>query len=146
MKNTTITTTNTNTDMKEAVIMTTTKMTKKDYFKMLLNIVEKSNTENKTDLVTFVNHEIELLNNKKSSSNNSKKEQERKAEQANIQTIILNVLENEKNGLTATEIQRANTELANYSLPKITAMIKKLVDSGSIIRTVEKKKAIFRIA
>lgn len=149
MKNTTNTITSTDTNLKEVVIMTNTsikKITKKDYFKMLLNVVEKSDTENKTDLTNFINHELELLNNKKTSSSNSQKEQERKAEQEKIQTIILNILKNEKNGLTATEIQRTNKELTGYSLPKITAMIKKLVDAGSVIRTVEKKKAIFRIA
>ena len=43
---------------------TSKKMTKKDYFFMLL---ELSDVQDNEDLVNFINHEIELLNKKNSS-------------------------------------------------------------------------------
>ena len=41
-----------------------TKLTKKDYFKMVASVIENSNVENKTELQSFISHEIELLEKK----------------------------------------------------------------------------------
>ena len=41
-----------------------TKLTKKDYFKMVAGIIENSNIGNKAELQDFISHEIELLEKK----------------------------------------------------------------------------------
>jgi tRNA uridine 5-carbamoylmethylation protein Kti12 len=118
-------------------------MTKRDCFNLLAELVTISKSEKQAELLEFISHELELLD-KKSSSN--RLNVAKINEQSKIQKNILEVLKQAENGLTATEIQRTNDELNIYSLPKISAMLKKLIQDGSVIRTVEKKKAIFRMA
>lgn len=47
---------------------------------------------------------------------------------------------------TASEILHANDELAGLSTPKITSLLKVLVDDGIVERVVNPKRAIFRLS
>lgn len=42
-------------------------------------------------------------------------------------------------------MQKSNAELAEYSNQKISAIIRKLVESAQVIKTVEKKKSYFSV-
>ena len=44
-----------------------------------------------------------------------------------------------------TDLQSANETLANLSNQKISALLKKLVDSNKVAKTIEKKIAFFSI-
>ena len=91
------------------------------------------------DLVDFINHEIELLDKK-----SGKKAVKVTEEQVAIQGAILVALEElgkaQVKDLIKTEV------LKDVSSQRVSAMLKKLVESGEVIRTEEKKVAFFSIA
>lgn len=115
------------------------KMTKKDYFNQLLAIKEVSANE---DLVGFINHEIELLAKKSGKSGQTKTQKENEV----ILKTIVECLATDRTPMTITELQGAYTELANFSNQKLSALMKKLVDNGTVTKTIDKKKSYFVLA
>lgn len=79
----------------------------------------------------------------------SKADKEKSAEHKAIADEIILVLSTEENvttGMTVSEMQKASEELAKFSNQKISAILRKMVDNGTIIKTVDKKKSYFSIA
>ena len=116
------------------------KMTKKDYFTMLLNVKEvKANA----DLVKFVEHELELLEKK---SGSKKQTETQKANEKLMKEVVMALSTCEK-AVTVSELMKNEMfKDTDYSNQKLSSMLKKLVDNGTVIRTVEKKKAYFSLA
>ena len=113
------------------------KITKKERFMELKEIVS-----DRTDLVEFLNHEIELLNKKASVKTPSKTQ----IENENIKNVIINVLANGNKPMTITEIQENDSTLATLSNQKVSALITQLVKDNKVVRTVDKKRAYFTIS
>lgn len=61
-----------------------------------------------------------------------------------IKNVILETLGN--SSLTITEMQKINGELAELSNQKISALLKQMVESGSVVREEIKRKAHFKRA
>ena len=61
-----------------------------------------------------------------------------------IKSAILETL-GEKS-MTVSEIQKANSELAEFQNQKISALLKQLMESGSVVREEIKRKAYFKKA
>lgn len=79
----------------------------------------------------------------------SKADKEKSAEHKAIADEIILVLSTEENvttGMTVSEMQKASDKLAEYSNQKISAILRKMVDSGAVVKTVDKKKSYFSIA
>ena len=112
------------------------KMTKKEMFEMIKGVCA-----NDTRIVEFCDHEIELLTRKASKSTMTKTQKENEG----IMEIIVNALKNLDKAVTITELQGVCAELADYSNQKISALLKKLVDSNQVVKTVDKKKSYFSI-
>ena len=119
------------------------KMTKKDYFTMLLNVKEvKANA----DLVKFVEHELELLEKK----SGSKKQTETQKANVELMEEVKSVLATCEKAVTVSELMKVhefilpNGEVASNQ--KLSAMLKKMADNKTVVRTVEKKKAYFSLA
>ena len=112
------------------------KLTKRDYFSQLKEIVEGN-----VELTNFINHEIELLDKKSNSKTPSK------AQLANesIKENIVKVLNTIGKPATITDIQNANSELAQMSNQKISALLTQLIKAEIVVRTVDKKKAYFSV-
>ena len=55
-----------------------TKMTKKDWFAMVIAVVENAEVENRAEMLEFLNHEVDLLAKKSSKSGETKKQKENK--------------------------------------------------------------------
>lgn len=111
-------------------------MTKKEMFGEILKRVSDN-----TEMVEFLNHEIELLERKASKSTQTKTQKENEG----IKEIILNTLTEISKPVTITELQNANTELAEFSNQKISALLKQLVDSKVIDKMIDKKKSFFSV-
>ena len=115
------------------------KITKKEMFAMVVEVVECSNVENKMEMIDFLNHEVELLNKKKSTPNKNQKENE----------ILMNQLEDAlaefTEPITISDFMKTSThEVATLSNQKLSALLKKLVeDKGTVEKVVEKKRAYF---
>lgn len=119
--------------------MTEKKMTKKEMFKEIANVATEIG---RTDIVDFCNHEVELLESKKSSKTETKTQKENVV----IMETIVATLNEIGKPARITEIQSANETLANLSNQKMSALLKKLVDSKVVNKTIEKKIAFFSIA
>ena len=118
------------------------KMTKKEMFTLIATL----NASNQA-IVDFCNHEIELLDNKK--SNGNKKANEKMAKEVEI---VYNALVSVGRAVTASELiaETDLSALANesgvVSTQKVSALLKKLVDSGRIVKFTDKKKTYFKVA
>lgn len=114
------------------------KMTKREMFEMIKGVCA-----NDTKIVDFCEHEIELLNRKSSKSTQTKTQ----IENENIKGAIVNALTEIAKPVTITEMQELNTEMANYSNQKLSALLKQLVENDKkVVKTVDKKKSYFTVA
>ena len=120
-----------------------TKLTKKDYFKMVASVIENSNVENKAELQGFISHEIELLE-KKAQSRGTDNTKTR--ENNEIVEKIYKALADINRAVTITELQAEIPEFGEYTNQKISALMKKLVDSNRVVKMVDKKKSYFKVA
>ena len=117
------------------------KMTKREKFELLLTIGEVA--EN-TMLVEFINHELELLDKKNASSKDGiRKPTKTQQENEVLQDLILQSMEDEKL-YTISDLQAEISELAELSNQKVSALLKKLVDTKKVIKTLEKRKTFFQ--
>lgn len=118
------------------------KMTKKEMFTLIATL-NASNTE----IVEFCNHEIELLDRKKSNGNAKANEK-----MDNQVSLVYNALVGLNRAVTASELiaETDLTDLANesgvVSTQKVSALLKKLVDSGKVSKHTDKKKTYFSVA
>ena len=91
------------------------------------------------EIVKFCNHEIELLNRKSSKSTQSKTQ----IENEKIKVEIVNALQRIAKPVTITEMQELDNEMSNYSNQKLSALLKQLVESHQVVKTIDKKKSYF---
>ena len=114
------------------------KITKREVIGMMMN--EEVVKANPT-YVAYLENELALLN-KKASNKKATKTQE---ENVGIKATILEVLATIGRG-TVTDIQNGNAELSALSNQKVSALVRQLVESKEVVKTVDKKKSIFSLA
>ena len=112
------------------------KKTKREFFGEIREIVKEN-----TELVAFIDHELELLD-KKTSAKSTKVN----TEQVELMRKIVNALNKIGRSVTISELQKENAEMAEYSNQKLSAMLKKLVDNKQVTKMVDKKKSYFMVA
>lgn len=102
---------------------------------------------NDSELVAYCEHEIELLDNKKASG--SKKVNETAIANENL---VYNALASMDKPVTPTDLI-LNTDLSALknekgvvTTQKVSACLTKLVESGRVVRTVDKKSKLYSIA
>ena len=119
--------------------MANKKMTKKDYFNVLLNLPE---VQAHPELLEFIAHELELLDRKNSAD---KKPTAQQTANEGIKTAIIAGMA--PNRLyTVTEIQKEIPECADLSNQRVSALLRQLKDDKVITRTEDKRKAYFSLA
>ena len=118
-----------------------TKVTKRERFSQLMEIVKASKVENSAELVAFIEHEVELLNKKNSRSGKPTKTQ---VENETIKAQIVSVLERVGKPMTVTQLL-AESEFASLSNQKVSALLTQLRKSGEVVRTIEKKVAFYSL-
>ena len=118
------------------------KMTKKDWFETIRAFLEESDFEPKEEALNFLSHEIELLNKKSSSGKKTKNQKENEE----IKKLILVALELFGKPVTVTTMIRENSEMNKLSPQKLSALLKQLVESEEVVKTVEKRVPYFSLA
>nr|DAR68002.1 MAG TPA: protein of unknown function (DUF4364) [Caudoviricetes sp.] len=118
------------------------KMTKKDWFETIRAFLEESDFEPKEEALNFLSHEIELLNKKSSSGKKTKNQKENEE----IKKLILVALELFGKPVTVTTMIKENSEMNKLSPQKLSALLKQLVESEEVVRTVEKRVPYFSLA
>ena len=135
--------------------MTNTKMTQVSALKLAIEVITNVMNGVDTDLasselseaVVKLSGMAEKLAEKRSTP--SKADKEKSAEQKAIADEIILVLstgETVTNGMTISEMQKASDKLAEYTNQKISAILRKMIDSGTIVKTIDKKKSYFSLA
>ena len=115
----------------------TTKLTKKDKFEMLAKLPA---VQSDPVLSEFIAHEMELLSKKNSAE---KKPTAQQVANVGIQTAILNGMEVGK-AYTITDLIKSVSECADLTNQRVSALVRQMVDGGSVERFEEKRKAYFR--
>ena len=113
------------------------KITKREVIGMMMN--EEVVKANPT-YVAYLENELALLN-KKAQNKKATKTQE---QNVGIKATILKVLATIGSG-TVTDIQNGNEELSALSNQKVSALVRQLVESGEVVKTIDKKKSIFSL-
>ena len=114
------------------------KITKREVIGMMMK--EEVVKANPT-YVAYLENELALLD-KKAQNKKATKTQE---QNVGIKTTILEVLGTIGSG-TVTDIQNGNEELSALSNQKVSALVRQLVESGEVVKTIDKKKSIFSLA
>lgn len=120
-------------------------MTKRENFMELANIVKglEMDIEKQTGLLDFITHELELLDRRKSGESKTKTQKEAEVLAEKVAESLAEI----GSPITVTDFLKTTTceELQGLSAPKITSLLKKLIEEGRVTRTVEKKRAFFSI-
>lgn len=116
------------------------KATKKEMFGELIRLAQENE---RTDLVEFCEHEIELLNKKASASGQTKTQ----AENEKIKVIIAEELTRIARAVTISELIKESESLGQYSNQKLSALLKQMVENDkTVTKIIDKKKSLFTIA
>lgn len=114
-------------------------MTKREMFVAIANVAEVAANE---EMVAFINHEIELLDNRKTSKKGLTKTQK---ENEGVKAVIAEVLADAGEKMTVTELI-TDDRLNGYTNQKISALLRQMVEAGKVVKTIEGKKAFFGVA
>lgn len=106
------------------------KVTKRDYYEMLKNIVVEANVEGATELVEFIDKQIELIDSKaeKAKARNA----EKKANGDELREVVQSVLTEEFQTIDAIVAQIEGEEITKA---KVTARLTALVNNGIAEKT-----------
>ena len=122
----------------------TKKMTKRDYFNLLLDIPAVAEND---ELVDFVNHEIELLTRKNSAERKpSKKQIEQKNHDEELRSIIVESMEVDRL-YSADEIAKSFPALVaeDITAPKVSYLMRDLVTTNKVTKETDKRKVYYKI-
>ena len=106
------------------------KITKRDYYEMLKEIVLNANVEGATELVEFIDKQVSLIDSKaeKAKARNA----EKKANRDELREVVQNVLTDEFQTIDAIVSQIEGEEITKA---KITARLTSLVKNGIAEKT-----------
>lgn len=110
------------------------KLTKIDMFTLILK--ELSDPAQ----IAFIEHEIELLENKKMVS---RKPTQTQKDNEILKLDIVKFLQTSGKSFTITELQKNVSSIENLSNQRVSALLTQLVNSGTVSKTYEKRKAYF---
>lgn len=119
----------------------TNKMTKKDSFSAIIEIL--AGMDNTSELVTFCEHEIELLTKKYSGE---KKPTKTQIENETYKADILTFLASADAPVTIQDIQKGVESVSEFSTSKMSALLTQLISTGKVVKEYDRKKAHYSLA
>lgn len=119
--------------------MANTKLTKKDKFEMVLEMVKGNKM-----LEDFIKHELELLDKKASGSDKAKAKKD--AENEKLKADLLVALKEYGKPVTVTEFHdKSPATVATLSVSKLTSLLTALKADGKVVRTEIKKRPFYSV-
>lgn len=118
------------------------KITKRERFEMIKEIVLNACIENEAEMIEFIDNEINLLNKKRASGAKTATQKENEVLVERLYEVLAEI----GRPVTVSELQKENDEFGAMSNQKVSALMKKLTDAGKVNKTVDKKKSYFSIA
>lgn len=116
--------------------MADVKMTRVEMFNAIKEIPQVADNQ---EMVDFIDKQIAQLAKRKSAE--SKTQKENKA----LMEVVVDAMAVLNKPATATQIMKSDAYLSELSLPKVSALLKKLIEDGRVERTIEKKIALFSL-
>lgn len=116
--------------------MADVKMTRVEMFNAIKAIPQVADNQ---EMVDFIDKQIAQLAKRKSVE--SKTQKENKA----LMEVVVDAMKVLDKPATATQIMKSDAYLSELSLPKVSALLKKLIENGRVERTIEKKIALFSL-
>lgn len=116
--------------------MADVKMTRVEMFNAIKAIPQVADNQ---EMVDFIDKQIAQLAKRKSAE--SKTQKENKA----LMEVVVDAMTVLDKPATATQIMKSDAYLSELSLPKVSALLKKLIEDGRVERTIEKKIALFSL-
>lgn len=116
--------------------MADVKMTRVEMFNAIKAIPQVADNQ---EMVDFIDKQIAQLAKRKSVESKTQKENKALMEVVVDAMVLLN------KPATATQIMKSDAYLSELSLPKVSALLKKLIEDGRVERTIEKKIALFSL-
>lgn len=116
--------------------MADVKMTRVEMFEAIKAIPQVADNQ---EMVDFIDKQIAQLAKRKSAE--SKTQKENKA----LMEVVVDAMAVLNKPATATQIMKSDAYLSELSLPKVSALLKKLIEDGRVERTIEKKIALFSL-
>lgn len=114
------------------------KITKREVLNAMLQVEA---IQANPDFVSYIKNELQLLSKKSENRKSASSDKEN----VRLTEIIMQVLETSLAGMSASEIIRADEELFTLSTPKMTSLLKVLIEQGKVERIeVNKKKVVFK--
>ena len=118
--------------------------TRKEMFTSVSDFLAEHDAD--TNLIDFINHQIELLDNKKESKKQSKEQEEN----ATYSNAIYEQMAFERK-YSAAELMKELPAVSDWnanhetelSVQKLASLLKPLVDGGKVIKTTEKRRVFY---
>lgn len=121
--------------------MANKKMTKKENFMALADLIQGIEVTNKEELQAFINNELELLNKKRSRKGGVTKTQK---ENMALKKRILATITELNEPMSPTDILTVS-EFEEYSNQKISALLNQLVKEGTLTKAKDGSRTVFSI-
>lgn len=121
--------------------MANKKMTKKENFMALADLIQGIEVTNKEELQAFINNELELLNKKRSKKGGVTKTQK---ENMALKKRILATITELNEPMSPTDILMVS-EFEEYSNQKISALLNQLVKEGTLTKAKDGSRTVFSI-
>ena len=118
------------------------KLTKKEMFAMVREIVVANGGDNTELLTNFIDHEVELLTKKNTSE---KKPTANQIANEAIKAEILCAMDFDKL-YTCTDIIKTVEVCNGLNVQKVAPLMNQLADAGKVVKTTEKRKTYFSLA
>lgn len=118
----------------------TKKMTKKEMFTQIMANYALTDEER-----AFIEHEIELLEKKNTRKDGSKAMTATQKANEGLKARIVEILSKADEPMSVSEIAKSDSELAELSGQKVSAIITLLKNDGIVERVEVKRKAFFKL-
>ena len=126
--------------------MANTKITKTQRFEDLSALIHGEPVKYGTtieDADAFIAHEVELLSKKNSGE---RKETDTQRANAKYRQLIAEFLAVQTEGRTCTEIAKGVSELSDFNNQKVAALMRQMVEDGTVRKATVKGKSLFSMA
>lgn len=111
------------------------------YAEALTYAIDHIDAEEMIEVLTKLRAQVQ-----KRSTSKSKAQIEKEQQAETIAETIVQVLASAETPITMAELKEADESLASYTTQRLSAIISKLVDRGQVVKTIEKRKAMYSLA
>ena len=94
---------------------------------------------------SFIEKRIEITKKKNSNRGENAKLTKTQLENEGIKEQIANALAEIGEPITVTNLLKVNAEVGQYSNQKVSALLTQMLDTGAVVRTVEKGKSYYAL-